>query len=34
MANPLLFSAPFFVAGGLKILYDMMLYNMFQDTVE
>jgi MFS family permease len=32
IANPLLFSAPFFVAGGLKIIYDLALYRMFQDT--
>jgi MFS family permease len=31
MANPLLFSVPFFVAGGLKILYDVILYKMFKD---
>jgi hypothetical protein len=34
MANPLLFSAPFFVAGGLKIAYDLMLHKMFKDTEE
>jgi MFS family permease len=34
MASPLLFSVPFFVAGGLKILYDMMLYKMFKDMGE
>ncbi len=34
MANPLLFSAPFFVAGGLKILYDVMLYKLFKDMEE
>jgi predicted MFS family arabinose efflux permease len=34
MANPLLFSAPFFVAGGLKILYDVMLYQLFKDMEE
>jgi MFS family permease len=34
MANPLLFSAPFFVAGGLKIIYDLMLYKMFKNTEE
>jgi MFS family permease len=34
MANPLLFSAPFFVAGGLKIMYDVMLYKMFKDISE
>jgi MFS family permease len=32
MANPLFFSAPFFVAGGLKILYDLYLYKMFKDV--
>ncbi len=32
MANPLLFSAPFLVAGGLKLLYDLYLYRMFQDV--
>jgi len=31
MANPLLFSAPFFVAGGLKITYDLLLYYMFEN---
>ncbi|MGD9661037.1 MAG: MFS transporter [Porticoccaceae bacterium] len=34
MANPLLFSVPFFVAGGLKIMYDVMLYKMFKDMEE
>ena len=32
MANPLFFSAPFFVAGGLKIFYDLYLYKMFKDV--
>jgi MFS family permease len=32
MANPFFFSAPFFVAGGLKILYDLSLYKMFKDV--
>lgn len=32
MANPLFFSAPFFVAGGLKIVYDLYLYKMFKDV--
>jgi hypothetical protein len=32
MANPLLFSLPFFVAGGLKIAYDLTLYKMFKDS--
>ena len=31
MVNPLLFSAPFFVAGGLKITYDLLLYYMFEN---
>ena len=31
MANPLFFTVPFFVAGGLKIIYDLALYRMFQD---
>ncbi|KJS02411.1 MAG: MFS transporter [Desulfobulbaceae bacterium BRH_c16a] len=31
MSQPLLFSAPFFVAGGLKIVYDLFLYKMFRD---
>lgn len=30
MANPFLFNAPFFVAGGVKIIYDLCLYRMFQ----
>ena len=34
MANPLLFSVPFFVAGGLKIVYDVILYKMFKDMGE
>ena len=32
MANPMLFSAPFFIAGGLKIVYDLTLYKMFKDA--
>ncbi|MDD2466960.1 MAG: MFS transporter [Desulfobulbus sp.] len=31
MVNPLFFTVPFFVAGGLKIIYDLALYRMFQD---
>ncbi|TKB23725.1 MFS transporter [Desulfopila sp. IMCC35006] len=31
MANPLFFSAPFFIAGGLKITYDLLLYSMFEN---
>lgn len=34
IANPLLFSAPFIVAGGLKIIYDIYLYKMFRDIGE
>ncbi len=34
MANPLLFSLPFFVAGGLKIAYDLALYKLFKDVDE
>ena len=34
MANPLLFSLPFFVAGGVKIAYDLALYKMFKDFEE
>jgi MFS family permease len=34
MANPLLFSLPFFVAGGLKIAYDLALYKLFKDFEE
>lgn len=32
LGNPLLFSAPFFIAGGVKIVYDLMLYKMFRDS--
>jgi len=34
MSSPLLFAAPFFVAGGLKILYDLLLYKMFGENNE
>lgn len=34
MANPLLFSTPFFFAGGLKILYDLYLFKMFKNVQE
>jgi hypothetical protein len=27
---PMLFSAPFFLTGGLKIVYDLLLYRSFQ----
>jgi len=30
IANPLLFNAPFFLAGGLKIVYDALLYRGFR----
>lgn len=32
LASPALLSAPFFVAGGLKILYDLLLYQSFSRT--
>ncbi len=32
MANPLFFSAPFFVAGIVKIFYDLVLFRMFRDN--
>ncbi|MBF0411211.1 MAG: MFS transporter [Desulfamplus sp.] len=30
ISNPLFFSAPFFLAGGLKIIYDLSLYRSFK----
>jgi MFS family permease len=30
LASPFLLSAPFFVAGGLKIVYDLLLYRSFK----
>jgi predicted MFS family arabinose efflux permease len=30
LANPVLFSVPFFLAGGLKIVYDLALYRSFR----
>jgi MFS family permease len=30
LANPLLMGAPFFVAGGLKIIYDLLLFESFK----
>ncbi|MCC7354707.1 MAG: MFS transporter [Anaerolineae bacterium] len=30
LANPVLFSVPFFLAGGLKIVYDLTLYRSFR----
>jgi MFS family permease len=32
LASPVFFSAPFFLAGGLKIVYDISLYKMFQNV--
>jgi predicted MFS family arabinose efflux permease len=32
LASPLLLSAPFFLAGGLKIAYDLLLYRSFSRT--
>ena len=34
MSSPLLFAAPFFIAGGLKILYDLLLYKAFGEHRE
>lgn len=34
MASPALFAAPFLVAGGLKIVYDLLLYKMFSESRE
>jgi MFS family permease len=30
LASPLWFNVPFFLAGGLKIVYDLLLYRRFQ----
>ena len=30
LSNPALLSVPFFIAGGLKIVYDLILYRLFQ----
>jgi hypothetical protein len=30
MAVPVLFSVPFFLAGGLKLVYDFLLYRSFR----
>ncbi len=32
LANPLLFGAPFYAAGGIKILYDLLLYRGFRSV--
>jgi MFS family permease len=32
LASPVFLSAPFFVAGGLKIVYDLLLYRSFQKS--
>jgi MFS family permease len=34
LASPVYMSAPFFVAGGLKIVYDMLLYRSFRKAEE
>jgi MFS family permease len=34
MTSSLFFAAPFFVAGGLKIVYDLLLYRMFAEKDE
>ena len=33
LASPVLLSAPFFVAGGLKIVYDLLLYRSFRSDM-
>jgi hypothetical protein len=30
LSNPMFFGAPFFVAGGLKVIYDLLLYRSFR----
>jgi MFS family permease len=32
LANPILINMPFFLSGGIKILYDLMLYRSFRAT--
>ena len=32
LAGTITFSAPFFIAGGLKIVYDLLLYRSFKTT--
>jgi MFS family permease len=32
LGNPVLLGAPFFVAGGLKVLYDLLLYRSFREV--
>ena len=32
LANPLLISVPFFISGGLKIIYDVIIYRNFRAT--
>jgi hypothetical protein len=32
IANPSLISLPFYLAGGFKILYDLLLYRDFRST--
>ncbi len=34
LLNASMFNAPFFVAGGLKIIYDLLLYKSFRATLE
>jgi hypothetical protein len=34
LATPTLLGAPFFVAGGLKIFYDLLLYRSFRKSDE
>lgn len=30
MGNPALVGAPFFIAGGLKVIYDLLFYRSFR----
>jgi MFS family permease len=34
LGNPVLLGAPFFVAGALKVVYDILLYRSFRDIKE
>jgi len=34
LGNPLLLGAPFFVAGALKVIYDILLYRGFREIKE
>jgi hypothetical protein len=34
LSNPMLLGAPFFVAGSLKVIYDILLYRSFREFKE